>query len=99
MSETTDEMKAMARAIADKVYGPSARGGMCHSAAEAGALLAIQRTSEAAALLAEAELVEVYGDSPEIDTECNNLVRRVAEDLRTFAHLKGQAQGTLTHDR
>lgn len=82
--EANEAMKAMAESIADDM--------MPHrilrewQIAKDAALAAIMETQEACAKLAEAELVEVYGDRPEIDTECNHLVRRIATAIRAGEH-------------
>lgn len=45
-------------------------------------LAAEKRGKEEAAKIIEDELVAIYEDSPDIDIECNNLVRRVLAAIR-----------------
>jgi len=55
---------------------------------------AVAELVEAAAKIAEEQLVEIYDDSPEIDTVCNTVVREIASNIRSLSrHQAGLGKG------
>lgn len=71
----------------DEAAAFSAGEWTCHDHPALVAMIRFEaETVERAAKIAESELVEIFEDSPEIDTDCNAIVRKIATAIR---QLKG----------
>lgn len=99
MTNPTEKQLAMARRIADDIcknhtdFDPQndPDDAAVWMAARNGALAAIIETTKLTQAFVKTEIVPIWDDSPEIDVECNNLVRRLIEDIGAFAHLPAEA--------